>query len=168
LLSSQNFWRFLFLLKSLKRIENGCCLFWLSNVIEKSELFIEFILYLQKEPFPELWVNECGFFLFLFILSFVSTTSFMIGSFNLSSTCYLIWRRKKHFPMFLWMNSVMKCHTLVVNFTNILHAVFTLIFFGQKITKQNCKHRKTELNTFEKKLLIKYLWNRPQKLISSE
>ena len=44
----------------------------------------------------------------------------------------------------------------VVNFTNILCAVFVPISFGQKITNLNCKQIKPSQNTFcIKKMIIK-------------
>jgi len=55
------------------------------------------------------------------------------------------------FGFFFWSSDWRSQWWSVVNFTNILQAVFVLIFFCQKITKPNCNWRKVVQNTFVQK-----------------
>jgi len=48
----------------------------------------------------------------------------------------------------------------IINFTNVLQAIFAPIFFCQKITNPNCNKRKTAKSTFfTKKVRVKCWWN---------
>ena len=59
----------------------------------------------------------------------------------------------------LWKFSLSLSTTFVVNFSNNFLAAFALIFFWQKTTNLNCKHRKAAKNTFVQKAAFKMLVN---------